>query len=364
MAEGEDQSGEKSYEPTAQRLADARRKGDVPRSTDVSAAAGFVGLFIAVAAVGPGLIEDSGAVLAGFLSNPDRMMGLILASGGGDLLARAITEALGGAAPLFLLPFLAALLALLAQQAIVVSADKIQPKLSRINPISNAKQKFGLSGLVQFLKNTVKMALVSIAFATYLTIRREEIIGSVRGSGNAVAAMLGEAMVALLAIACVIFSSIGLIDLLWQRYDHTRKLRMTHEQVKEETKRNEGDPQLKQERRQKAHAIATGRAIMDVPKADVVIVNPTHYAVALKWTREQGSAPECVAKGVDNVALRIREVAAEAGVPVHRDPPTARALHETVEVGSEILPEHYRAVAAAIQVAERIRQKARSQPWG
>ena len=363
MAAGEEQSGEKSYEPTSQRIADARRKGDVPRSFDVSAAAGFLGLFIALAAVGPALIEESGAVLAHFLANPDRLTGVILEHGGGDLVGRAIVQALAGSAPLFLLPFLAAFLAIAAQQAFVVSPEKLLPKLSRIDPISNAKQKFGLTGLVQFLKNVAKMALVTIAFSLYLSARREEIIGSVRGTGPAVAGLIGEALVALLAIACVIFSAIGLIDLLWQRYDHLRKLRMTHEEVKEETKRNEGDPQLKQERRQKAHALATNRMMMDVPKADVVIVNPTHYAVALTWSREVGTAPECVAKGTDEVAMRIRSVAAEAGVPIHRDPPTARAIHATVEIGSEIRTEHYRAVAAAIKVAEGIRRQATARTW-
>ena len=114
---------------------------------------------------------------------------------------------------------------------------------------------------------------------------------------------------------------------------------------------------MKAQRRSRAEAIATNRMLLDVPKADVVIVNPTHFAVALKWSRAKGSAPVCVAKGEGEVALRIREVAATAGVPIHADPPTARALHATVEIGREIAPEHYRAVAAAIRFADRMRQR-------
>jgi len=159
--------------------------------------------------------------------------------------------------------------------------------------------------------------------------------------------------------SCVIFSIIGLIDLLWQRYDHARKLRMSFQDMKDEHKSSEGDPHTKAQRRQRGQEIATNRMMLDVPKADVVIVNPTHYAVALKWDRRPGRAPECVAKGTDDIAARIREMAAEHGVPIHSDPPTARALFGSVEIGDEIEPKHYRAVAAAINFAEKIREKAK-----
>ena len=164
----------------------------------------------------------------------------------------------------------------------------------------------------------------------------------------------------LLAITCLIAVAIAGVDLVWQRFDHARKLRMSFQEMREETKQSEGDPHMKAQRRSRAEAIATNRMLLDVPKADVVIVNPTHYAVALKWARTKGSAPVCVAKGEGEVALRIREIAATAGVPVHSDPPTARALHATVEIGREIAPEHYRAVAAAIRFADRMRKAARA----
>jgi flagellar biosynthetic protein FlhB len=127
--------------------------------------------------------------------------------------------------------------------------------------------------------------------------------------------------------------------------------------VIDEHKDSEGDPHLKQQRRQRGHDIATNRMLLDVGCADVIIVNPTHYAVALKWKRSDRSAPICLAKGVDEIAARIREQAALHGVAVHSDPPTARALHATVEVGAPIRPEHYRAVAAAIRFAEALRKR-------
>jgi len=138
-----------------------------------------------------------------------------------------------------------------------------------------------------------------------------------------------------------------------------RNNRMSHQEMRDEIKQSEGDPYMKQSRRQRGYDIATNRMLVDVPKADVVIVNPSHYAVALRWDRSAGSAPRCVAKGTDEVAARIREVAMAAGVPIQRDPPTARALHASVAIGAEIRPEHYRAVAAAVRFAETMRARAR-----
>ena len=135
---------------------------------------------------------------------------------------------------------------------------------------------------------------------------------------------------------------------------------MSRKELTDEAKNSDGDPAMKQQRRQKGIAIAMNQMMADVPDADVIIVNPTHYAVALKWDRMRGGAPECVAKGVDLVAAQIREVAQENGVPIHSDPPTARALFATVEIGDQIMRDHYKAVAAAIRFADRVRKAARA----
>lgn len=134
---------------------------------------------------------------------------------------------------------------------------------------------------------------------------------------------------------------------------------MTRQEMLDELKQSEGDPHLRAQRRQRGEAIALNRMMADVPKADVVIVNPTHYAVALRWDRSSGRAPLCVAKGTDIVAGQIREAAAAAGVPIRSDPPTARAIFASVDIGAEIRPEHYAPVAAAIRFAEAMRLKAR-----
>jgi flagellar biosynthesis protein FlhB len=131
--------------------------------------------------------------------------------------------------------------------------------------------------------------------------------------------MMMQSLVVLLTITCLIAITIAGVDLVWQRFDHARRLRMSYQDLREEAKQSEGDPHMKAQRRSRAEAIATNQMLLDVPKADVVIVNPTHFAVALKWSRARGTAPVCVAKGEGAVALRIREVAETAGIPIHSD---------------------------------------------
>jgi len=148
-------------------------------------------------------------------------------------------------------------------------------------------------------------------------------------------------------------------DILWKWFDHRRKNRMSRQEMQDEHKDSEGDPHMKAARRQRGVDIAMKQMLADVAGADVVIVNPTHYAVALQWKRGSGRAPVCVAKGTDEVAARIRAKATEASVPIWSDPPCARAIHATVKIGDEIARDHFAAVAAAIRFAEKMREKAR-----
>jgi flagellar biosynthetic protein FlhB len=356
----EESGGEKVFDPTPQKLAEARRKGDIPRSADVTAAATYVALLAVIATVGAYAVGQAASVLMIFIAQPDRLEGRILGPGGPRLGASILGEALIALAPVFLVPIAAVLVSLLAQQAITFSGDKIVPKLDRISLLAGAKRKFGTAGLVEFAKAATKLAAVATALFIYLSRDLDRMIGSATAEARVLGGMLAQSLTVLLTITTVIAVAIAAVDLVWQRFEHARRLRMSYQDLREEAKQAEGDPHMKAQRRSRAEAIATNRMLLDVPKADVVIVNPTHFAVALKWTRAKGTAPVCVAKGEGEVALRIREVAATAGVPTHSDPPTARALFATVEIGREIAPEHYRAVAAAIRFSDRLRRAARA----
>ena len=172
-------------------------------------------------------------------------------------------------------------------------------------------------------------------------------------------ALLMRLLINFMMLVLIIAAVTGGIDFFWQRAQHIRQNRMSRKDLIDESRDQDGDPHMKAQRRQRGYDIATNQMLADVPKADVIIVNPTHYAVALKWNRASRQAPICLAKGTDEIAARIREKAAEAGIPIHSDPPTARALHASIEVGQEIRPEHYRAVAASIRFAEAMRKRAR-----
>lgn len=360
MSGGGDDGGEKVFDPTPQRLAEARRKGDIPRSTDVTAAATYLGLLVVVATSGGLALQQAGSVLMVFIAQPDRLTGLILGPGGAGLTASIVGEALSALAPVFLVPIAAVLVSLFAQQAITFSGDKLMPKADRISLIANAKRKFGVTGVVEFLKALVKLTAIAVALFLFLTRDIDRMIGATTAEPWVLGGLLLHSLFVILLLTTLIAIAIAAVDFVWQRFDHMRRLRMSFQDMREEHKQSEGDPHMKAQRRARAEAIASNQMLLDVPKADVIIVNPTHFAVALKWSRKRGSAPACVAKGEGAVALRIREIATTAGVPIHSDPPTARALFATVPIGREIAPEHYRAVAAAIRFSDRMRKLARS----
>lgn len=359
MSGGQDDDSEKSFEPTEEKLRKAREKGEVAKSTDLSVAAAYAGLLTAVYAAGSGMVEKFGTALMSLLDQPDRLADLFFSGSGTTPVGGLIMSLTTPLMPIFIVPFGAVLLSILAQRALVFAPSKLEPKISKISVISNAKNKFGRAGLFEFFKSFVKLVLYSVCLSIYLGYRMPEMIASSGTGAFSVVMMLAKLGMEFLIISLLIALPIGVIDATFQHAEHRRKNMMSRKEIQDEMKDSEGDPHMKGQRRQKAQQIAMGQMLADVPKADVVIVNPTHYAVALQWSREQGAAPVCVAKGVDEVAAAIRRVANENAVPIHSDPPTARALHATVEIGQEILEEHYGPVAAAIRFAEAMREKAK-----
>jgi flagellar biosynthetic protein FlhB len=359
VSEESEESGDKPHDPTLRKLEEARKRGDIPRSPDLTTAAGYLGFVAAFLAFGADSVERLGTTLRSLIGQPDRMADLFFhgasAPMGGLLPALAI-----GLAPWFALPALFAILAILAQRGFAFTGENLAPKLSRISPMALAAQKFGGAGLFEFAKNTVKLILVSLVLGFFLSGEAEAILALLMLAPSPASAELARILGGFLMAVVAVSLTLGALDYFWQYFEHIKRNRMSLKELRDEAKESEGDPHFKHERRRRGIDIATNRMLADVPKADVVIVNPTHYAVALKWSRKKGTAPECVAKGVDEIAARIREAAAEAGVPIHRDPPTARALHASVEIGREIRPEHYKAAAAAIRFAERMRAKAKT----
>ena len=356
----QDNEGEKQFEASQKKLDDARKKGEVPRSNDLITTGSYLGLLLAGLTAGAASLSHLGEMLSGLLDRADRLEPLLANGSGTALFGPILVDLVWTLSPWLALPLGLALLSLVGQQAFTVTGTKLKPKLSRISLISNAKNKFGRNGLFEFAKSAVKLTIYCVVLFVFLWLQMPQIIAATALSAGQVTAEFLQMALVFLMLVVVISASLGAIDFLWQRAEHLRKNRMSHKEMTDEHKQSEGDPFMKQQRRQRGYDIAMNTMLADVPDANVVVVNPTHYAVALKWDRSSPGAPLCVAKGVDLVAKRIREAAIDSNVPIYSDPPTARALHAVVDIGQEVRPEHYAAVAVAIRFAEDISKKARA----
>jgi flagellar biosynthetic protein FlhB len=352
----EEDASDKEHEASQKKLDDARKKGEIPRSADLTTAGSYAGFLLAAVAVGGSALMKAGETASVLLGQSDRLSTALLNGAGGStiMILGSFATAL---AAFFFMPLVTAALVVVAQRAMIFTPSKLAPKLNRISPLSGAKNKFGRKGLFEFAKSFVKLLIVSVLLFTFLANQADDFLQMIYLSPALSTAILLDKVVSFLAMVTVLAFCIGGIDYFWQRSEHLRTNKMSRKEMMDEHKNSEGDPHLKAKRRQKGQEIATNRMLSDVKTADVIIVNPTHYAVALKWDRASGRAPICVAKGVDEIAARIRERAAESGVPLHSDPPTARMLFAHLDVGQEVQPEHYRAVAAAIRFAEAMSKK-------
>lgn len=352
----EEDADSKIHEPTPKKLQEARKKGETPASQEIVSAAVFASLMISIAIFGETATSRFGASLSSYLSAPDRYFD------GSSIMGSVVAASLAHAGaimllPLLALPFAAAILGYVAQGTVTFAQEKITPKLRRISPLQGAKQKFGKEGLFNFLKSFGKLAIYCALLGVIFMGAADELIHS---SGLGVGGVLTQAagLVSKFLVASAITMAIfGVVDLLWQRHSFFERQRMTQNELKDEMKESEGDPAQKGARRQRARELAATGDLSSVADADVVVVNPTHYAVALKWDRGRKTAPVCVAKGADLIAKRIRDIANENAVPIRSDPPTARVIFSTIAVGEEIRPEHFRAVAAAIRFADAIRAR-------
>ena len=343
MAEEQDRES-KTEEPTQKRISDALEKGNIPRSREASMFASLLGILIVVGFfVGPGAGPLAGR-MALLLDNP----GDFRLESGAD--AIGLMMAFGMQAGLFLLPMIVVLAvagfaASFFQNAPRVTTEQIRPKFSRISPAGGWKRIFGSQGQVEFLKSMFKFVAVGAVVAMMLNGERAPVIDSMFTDPAAVPALILSLTVRLVSVVCVTIVVMVAADIVWSRLRWHRDLRMTRQELKDEMKQAQGDPLVRARLRSLARDRARRSMIAAVPKATVVIANPTHFAIALRYDRKEGGAPKVLAKGADLVALRIREIATSHGVPIVEDKPLARALYDAVEVDQMIPPEFYRAVA-------------------
>ena len=344
MAEDRDKESQTEL-PTQRRLDDARRRGDVAKSPEVPAALSLAAAGAVLFVQGPSLARGAAEALTPFLAHADSMP--LAGPGGQAVLARALHAAqpavlvLGAA-------LVAGVAGHLMQAGLLWAPDKLKPDFSKVNPLAGLGRMFGIEAWVAFAKALAK-AGVAAACAWFVLKPQLARFGGFGALDTAAILPVSADLVRALAFAVILaMSVIAAADWLWTRQRRLQRLKMTREEVKQDHKDSEGDPHVKA--RQKALRIqrAKTRMMAAVPKATVVVMNPTHFAVALRYEQGKDAAPVCVAKGVDSLALKIRAVAEEAGVPVIEDPPLARALHAALDVDETIPREHYEAVAKVI----------------
>lgn len=347
----------KPFEPTQKKLDDARKKGNVPKSNDIQGAAAFFGIVLVLSAFGTNSLLDAIEGLRQWLALPFPTSQTFFSNSFQTMFAELIRVLAPFLVLLFGVPIILVILAAIAQRSVTFSPQKLLPKTERISPIAIAKQKFGITGLFEFSKSVVKLVILATVLGVVLAQELENIISLSATGFRQITLYLSDQIVMLLFIICLITLAIGVVDFLFQRFDHMRRLRMSRKELQDEAKEDEGDPYQKQERMQRGRALTQQNDLSKLNTADVIITNPTHYAVALHWSREKGSAPKCVAKGTDEMALRIRHLARSLDIPIHEDPPTARSLFASTQIGQEIPVELYQAVAAAIRFAGDMKRK-------
>lgn len=347
-------SEDRTEAATPARLGRARLEGHAPVSHELASFANLAAGLLVMAALAPSLA-----------GNAAQRLSLLLANAGGIDGTAALLAALrqaAGIAVQALLPLALAVLitgagVVLVQTRLALRLTAFNPDLSRISPMSGFKRLFSANHAVDAAKSILKITVLSLALWFALAGQLEFLPDSLAQHPGAIAARLRAGILAIIAALIAVQAFIALLDVGWTQFNFTRTVRMSREEVKEETRSADGDPHIKAKRRALRQALAKQNLKKAMANATVVVTNPTHYAVALSYVRDSAAAPRIVAKGMDEMAARIRELAAENRIPIVPNPPLARALH-VLELESEIPYEHYKAVADIIAYIWRLEAQA------
>ena len=340
-------SEDKTEEATDKKISDSMEQGNTPHSREASV---FMSLGASLLVVSLVLREHIGPLIDAMsqvFGSPSRFP----LNTSADLIA--LISVLSAAAAAFLVPMLSLLMAAGVVAAFVqgvpqIAFSRIKPKFSKISPAAGLKRLLSKNGLIEFLKNVGKFTIVCVVAYMVLHGDFEALVQSIFVDPSKLGAMIMDMIVRLLSGCCVAYALIAGGDIVWTKIKWRRDLRMTKQEIKDEMKSSEGDPIYKAKRRSIALDRHRRRMMASVPKATMVIANPTHYAIAIRYVREEGGAPLVLAKGQDLIALKIREIAESHGIPVIEDKALARSMYDHVEVSKMIPAEFYKAVAQLI----------------
>jgi len=355
MAEGDEQDdAQKTEDPTAKKLEEARKRGQVPMSKEVNTWLLLVISTIIIVAMAPAMMMHMTGLLRVVIEQSWQIHTdqAVL-----SVLARLMMNIFGMMALILLILMLASGIGPFAQVGPLLSVETIMPKLNKVSIKSGFQRLFSKRAIFEFIKGIIKVVIIGAVSMVILKPFFE-------GMDHFIVLPLPAAMAEMLVIftkmmigILTVLAILAGLDLLFQRYSHYQQMRMTKQEIKDEYKQTEGDPHVRSRLRQIRMERARNRMMQNVPTSTVVVTNPTHFAVALKYEPETMDAPVCVAKGQDLIAQRIREIATENGVAIVENPPLARTLYKVIEIDQAVPPEHYKAVAGVISYVFRMQKK-------
>lgn len=353
------EGGEKTEPATAKKLKDAREEGKVVKSRELNSAFGLIVLFLClkifVSYVGQKLITvftyAYGQMADFVLINEKNLSTQAIAS----LFKNIILQWMLIVLPFFAFGVIIALLVSIVQVGWKVSTKPMKPELSKFNPINGFKRMFSKDSVFELVKSIVKIGL--IGYMAYASIRdhQNELFILYDLELNQAIALVGGLVIDVGFKISLVYLIVGIADFVYQKHKFNEDMKMTKQEVKDEFKNTEGDPQIKGRQRRKMQEVSQKRMMQDVPKADVVITNPTHFAVALRYDTKESTAPVVVAKGADYIAQKIKEIAKDNQIEIVENKPLARMIYHNVDVGAEIPPELYQAVAEVLAYVYRLK---------
>lgn len=355
-AGGED----RTEKATPKKRREARKKGQVLQSREISSAMVLLFVFIALRVFGKSIYTMLAEYTKKVLTEYPKIEDLYTP----DILSRVfvdgVTVFIKAVGPVLLIAILTGLIVSYVQVGFLFTTETLKPQFSRINPINGFKRMFSLRSAVELTKAVLKVVAVGYIAYSYLNGRIQTVMSLMDMDLLQVATFIGTTSLDLAIRICILLMILGIFDFAYQWYDFEKNMKMTKQEVKEEYKQTEGNPQIKSRIRQKQRQLSMRRMMQEVPKADVIITNPTHFACALKYDAEKSPAPVLLAKGQDYIALRIKEIARENKVEIVENKPLARAIYETVEIGQAIPSELYQAVAEVLAFVYNLKGKTRA----
>lgn len=349
-------AGDKTEKATPKRRDEARKRGQVAKSTDLNGAIVLISALLALSLIGPHVVATMQHSLEDGLASIAHPQELMTAAGLSALFMATLRSVALGVAPIAAVCIVAGVVSNLGQVGLKPATQALIPDPRRINPLTGARNVFGTRIIFEAGKSIAKVGIVGVIVALALIPRLTELSATVGANPAALGALLCSMVFAIAQRAAIAYLLIAAVDYGYQRWRHEKSMRMSKEDLKEEMKQHSLPAEVKGALRRRQLQAARARMMAAVPQADVVVVNPTHFAVALKYDGTR-PAPECVAKGQDLIALQIRRLAEEHGVPVVEDRPLARSLHAAIEIGQIVPEELYQAVAQVLAYVYRVARR-------